>query len=81
MMNNQWIAVSEKLPNQGQKVLATLQCGNKAIVTIIKYTGECTKGCQMTAWMPVPDVYISDIAVLYKAICTYLRKERCNYES
>lgn len=64
-MNNKWIVARKRLPNQGQKVLATLRCDDKAIVTIIRYNAEqCVKGCKLTAWMPVPDAYISEIAVL-----------------
>lgn len=76
-MDNQWIVARERLPNHGQQILATLQCDEKAVVTIIKYNGEQhMKGCKLTAWMPVPDAYISEIVLLYKMVCAYLRKGR-----
>lgn len=72
---NQWIPVGAKLPHFGQKIIATLQSKEKTIVTIIKYDGiNMAEGCRLTAWMPVPEAYVSDVARMYMMICMYLRK-------
>lgn len=78
MQNNQWINVTEKPPISGQRILATIQCRDKAIVTTIRYDAkqQMAEGCKLTAWMPVPEAYVSDIARMYKMVCMYLRKSR-----
>lgn len=79
MQNNHWIDVADRRPEQGQRILATIQCRDKAIVTTIKYDDKqpLAEGCRLTAWMPVPEAYVSDIARMYKLVCLYLRKRRC----
>lgn len=74
---NKWIPVSIKLPFVGQNIIATLQSRDKSIVTIIKYDGtNAAEGCRLTAWMPAPEAYVSDVARMYMTICMYLRNRR-----
>lgn len=74
---SKWIPASTKLPFPGQKIIATLQSKEKTIVTIIKYDGvNMAEGCRLTAWMPAPEAYVSDIARMYMTICMYLRKKK-----
>ena len=74
---SKWIPVGAKLPHSGQKIIATLQSKEKTIVTIIKYDGaNMAEGCRLTAWMPAPEAYVSDVARMYMMICMYLRNRR-----
>lgn len=71
---SKWIPVGEKIPFFGQKIIATLQSKEKTIVTIIKYDGiNMAEGCRLTAWMPAPAPFMSDITRMYMVICMYLR--------
>lgn len=77
MWDNEWIPVEKRTPDPGQKIIATLRCKGKSIVTIVRYDGAGMEGgCRLTAWMPVPTVYISDIARMYMMICMHLRRSR-----
>lgn len=71
---SKWIPVGEKIPFFGQKIIATLQSKGETIVTIIKYDGiNMAEGCRLTAWMPAPAPFMSDITRMYMVICMYLR--------
>lgn len=77
MWDNEWIPVEKRTPEPGQKIIATLRCKGKSIVTIVKYNGtNMAEGCRLTAWMPVPEPFMGDIARMYMMICMCWRKSR-----
>lgn len=80
MQDNDWIPIGKRIPEPCQKILATLQCKDKSIVTIINYCAESNmaEGCRLTAWMPAPVPFRNDVARMYMMICMYTKNSRKN---
>ena len=55
--SEKWIPVSERLPEEGQRVHVTQTVSERTVVYCTTFPFEKIKGKYITAWMPLPEPY------------------------
>ena len=66
-LNQRWIPVSNRLPEDKQGCIVTVQSDSKTFIDIVTYYAEehsflYYKECNVLAWMPLPEPYKEDEA-------------------
>ena len=61
-LNQRWIPVSERLPEDKQGCIVTVQGDSKTFIDIVTYYAEehsflYYEECNVLAWMPLPEPY------------------------
>lgn len=58
-----WIPCSERLPEDGQRVLVTQTFVERNVVYATRFPFDKTKGKYIIAWQPLPEPYVPDTNV------------------